>query len=74
MENHYCLFPTPWDQLEMDPRTSQREKPLLNSQTGPRTATPVQHGFCPVTAWCRPEALIMFAGCLECKHQCPESP
>lgn len=68
------LFPTPWDQLERCPGTSQREKPFWNSWTGRRPATPIQPGFRPAPAWRRLEALIMFAGCFEYKRQCPESP
>lgn len=37
-------------------------------------ATPVQPGFRPAPAWRRLEALIMFAGCLQYKPRCPESP
>lgn len=58
----HCLFPTPWDQLERSPSTSQREKPSSRSQIGPRPATTAQPAFCPAPAWSRLEALIMFAG------------
>lgn len=67
-------FSIPWDQLERCPGTSQREKLFSSSRTGLRLAAPVQPGFRPVPAWRRLEALIMFAGCLEYKRQCPEPP
>ena len=46
--------------------------PQLSHRAG--TVTPVQPGFRPAPARHRPEALIMFAGCLQRKCQCPESP
>lgn len=68
-------------------RTGKRDRPFLDvgweqhkGESCPqlshkvRTVTPVQPGFHPAPARHRPQALIMFAGCLQYECQCPESP
>lgn len=71
MEDYYCL-PNTLGPVGAISQHLPKGKASLKLLDRTDASHPIQPEFCP--AWCSLEALIMFAGCLQCKRQCPESP